>query len=120
MPSPDTTQTVTIASGQSISGAGYLGHGALVGVSFPAAWTTADCTMQGSMDGSTFQDLYDEGGTEYTIKAGAARHVAILARLRGFLWFKIRSGSSGSPTNQGAARVITLLVQKAAVPGIGR
>lgn len=120
MPSPDTTQSVTIPSGSAVSGPAYLGHGELCALTYPTSWTTADLTLQTSLDGVTYQDAYNEAGTEITIKAGAARNVALIVPIRGALWLKLRSGSSGSPTNQGADRIIGLLVRKLAVPGIGR
>lgn len=120
MPSPDTTPVAVIPNGTALSQAVYIGHGNLVGVQMPAAWTTANLTFQASLDGTTFQNLFDDGGTEYTITALVSQNITIRVPVQGALWVIVRSGTSGSPVNQGAARSVTLLIKKLTVPGIGR
>lgn len=106
-------ETVTIANGASLSGELPVGRGCtVVGIVMPAAWTAANLTFQASHDGTTFNNLYDNG-TEYTITAAISRYIAVdpnkfdsISRL------KVRSGTAGAPVNQtGADRAITLVVR---------
>ena len=53
---PSTT-TVTIANGQSLSGAVNLSGFTLIGIDLPSAWTTANLTLQASIDNSTWVDV---------------------------------------------------------------
>lgn len=114
------TQQVTIANGGSLSGAATgatrVGGGAtgiyetLVGIIMPASWSAASLTFQASNDNSTFTNLYNAAGTEVTATVSAARWVAIdPADFAGVAYLKVRSGTSGTPVNQGADRTITLV-----------
>jgi hypothetical protein len=105
---------VDIANGQSLSGAVNLAGHLLVGVVMPSAWTTANLTLQVSRDASTYNNLHDFAGNEYTIVAAASRHILLdPSELAGAEWVKVRSGTSGTPVNQGAARVLYLVVRPA-------
>lgn len=100
--------SVTIANNASLSGAVELGSARLVGIEMPGAWTTAGITFQVSSDGTNFSDLYDDS-TERTYAVAASRYVAVpLDKWTGIRHIKVRSGTAGSPVNQGAARVIKL------------
>jgi hypothetical protein len=106
--------TVTIANGESLSAAGDLGPACLSAILMPASWTAADLTFQGSVDGTTFFNLYqsDNAGNdaEYLVGADASRIIVVpLADWAGIRFLKVRSGTAGSPVAQGAARVLTLL-----------
>jgi len=107
-----TILTVTIAENASVSGAtvdidGYVP----VALVLPATWTAADITVQASVDGTNYADVYQDDDTEYTIKAAASRHVVLeAADFLGVRKLKLRSGTAGTPVNQAAARVITLLL----------
>ena len=77
----------------------------------PAAWTAASLTYQASADGVTYDDMYD-GATERSLTVAASRYMMQnIGDWVGIRYLKIRSGTSGSPVNQGGARVITLVVQ---------
>jgi hypothetical protein len=103
--------TATIANGESLSGAVDLGGRKLVAIDMPAAWTAASLTFQASPDGVTYDDLYD-GGTERALTVAASRYLAQnIGDWVGVRWLKIRSGTSGTPVNQGGARTLTLVVQ---------
>lgn len=109
--------TVTIAASAALASALYVGPGRLVSIQMPAAWTTANLTFQGSADGTTYTDIYDKAGTELSVTAAASQMLllqTLLAQggLDGALWLKIRSGTTGSPVNQGAARSLICTVQK--------
>jgi hypothetical protein len=112
-----TTGTVTIANGQSLSGAINLGAHILCAIVIPAAWTAAALSFQVSDDlGLTWQDMYDSTGTEVTIPLAAAvagQRISInTALFAGADFLKIRSGTGGAPVAQGAARTITLISRK--------
>lgn len=115
---------VTIANAASLSGAAIL-DGDIVAIVMPSAWTAANLTFQGAtivqttgatpggVTVGTYQDIYDSGGTELAVTAAASRYIvltpALAAALRGFGAIKIRSGTSGTPVNQGAARTISIV-----------
>lgn len=104
---------VVIANGESLSGAIGLGNQSPVLLIMPAAWTTADVTLQGSQDGSTYNDIYDRNGNEYTITAAAARLILLdVADIPSVRWLKLRSGTTGTAVNQGAERTLTLVVRE--------
>jgi hypothetical protein len=114
------TATATIANGGSLSSSAdlvsyvQLGGGSPVAIIMPAAWTAADITFQGSVDGgTTFNNIYTQGGTEYKITSPAASEYIIIPPddLVGINAIKIRSGTSGVPVNQGAARNILVVIK---------
>lgn len=113
-----TTITVTIANGASLSSAAYLRDYTLVGIIMPDSWTTANLTLQAAFDvpsasSPTYNNVYTTNGTEYTVTAAASRFIAIspldLAQVE---FLKVRSGTSGTPVNQAAARSIQLVIQE--------
>lgn len=105
--------TATIANGTALSDAVRCPHGCLLAyVKLPAAWTVANLTFQVSLDGgATFQDLYRDAG-EFVSTVGALtasgvvvvfdRHHPVVGVV------KVRSGTAGTPVNQGAERALTL------------
>lgn len=108
----NTTRQVTIPSGSALSNQIDLGGYHLVGIKMPADWTAAVITFHATVDGdATPYPAYDEAGSEITVQASDDRHILLdLARYYGLRVFQIRSGTNGSPVNQGADRVITLLL----------
>lgn len=103
--------TVTIASGQSLSGAIALQGYALTRIILPAEWTAADLTFQESLDNSDYYNLSPaDSDTEYTVEAAAsACKIIPPSNLLGAMgYLKVRSGTSGSPVVQEAGRTITL------------
>lgn len=109
---PRQVTSATIANGASLSGAVDLRpYGSPARLVIPAAWTTANITVQTSYDGVNFNDLYDSLGTEYTVTVGgASRSVMLpLADFIGVEWIKLRSGTTGTPVAQGAARTINIV-----------
>lgn len=106
------TETATIASGSALSSAIDLKGRVLVGVEMPEAWTAANITMQASDDNSSFYDFYERDGTEYTITASASRYIAIQPfETANISYIKLRSGTTGTPVNQGADRTISLITR---------
>lgn len=101
-----------IASASSLSAAIDLGERRAVRIITPASWTAAALTFQVSYDGTTWDDLYDENGTEvsYTLVAGKSMRLPISDWL-GVRHLKLRSGTSTVPVNQAAARSFVLVAQ---------
>jgi hypothetical protein len=103
------TATVTIANGQSLSAAFCLGQGVPLSVQMPAAFTGTSITFQGSNDNSTYQNLYDDAGNEITVLVSASRNVKLpAADLAGFSYYKIRSGTAGTPAVEAADRTLVV------------
>lgn len=87
---------------------------ALVGIVMPSGWTTANLTFQGSADNATYNDIYDENGSEVVIVAAASRFITIPPRfLIAPRYLKVRSGTTGTPVAQGAERSLALIVRPA-------
>lgn len=112
------TLDVTIAENTSLSAAFTVREGVHpqgsctpTAIIMPASWTPASLTFQVSVDGTTFQDLYDEYGSEVTVTAAASRTI----RLTAADWWgvglsiKVRSGTSAAVVNQTAARALKIV-----------
>lgn len=111
--------TVTIAASGSTAVL-YVGAGRLVSIQMPSAWTAANLTFQGSSDGTTYNDIYDKAGTELSVTAAASETLLLQTLLAaggldGAVWLKIRSGTTGTPVTQNAARALICTVQKYAI-----
>lgn len=109
------TVAATIASGTSLSSGVDLGTGRLVGIIMPAAWTSAALTFQGSADGTTYADLYDDSLERMIASSGAvpSRHLLLaFGDWLGVRAIKVRSGTGASPVNQSADRVLTLVTAR--------
>lgn len=105
----------TIATGESLSAEIDLGAGrVLCGIDMPADWTAANLTFQASYNsGGTFDNLYDQYGTEKTVTAAEDRYIPLddPAFWMGVRYLKVRSGTAASAVAQGAERVIQLIVK---------
>ena len=108
------TTTVTIADGQSLSGATAAVSGMkVIGAIVPAAnWTAAKLTFQGSIDGTVFADVYGASAEYETpeLAAGdaAALNPEVMAPWR---YIKVRSGTSGAAVVQAGGDVVTLIME---------
>lgn len=111
--------SATIPNGTALSNIVDLQESRLVGIEMPAAWTAADLTFRGgagtssSESAPTVQDVYDDAA-ELTLTGGAARVVLFnpgtnVDRLMP-RYVQVRSGTAAAPVNQGADRVIRLLL----------
>jgi hypothetical protein len=99
---------VTILSGASLSDSIDLQGARPVSLRLPAAWTAASITFQASEDGITFGDLYNALG-EVTYPAAASRFISLTPQdFLGCRAIKVRSGTAGTPVNQGADRTIVV------------
>lgn len=110
-----TIKTTTIANGASLSGEVDLEGYSLVGIIMPAAWTAADLTFQAATTTEgTFCDVYDNSGVEVSTDADASRAIGtdgVALALAPFRFVKLRSGTTGTPVNQGAERTISLVLK---------
>jgi len=107
-----TTITATIANGASLSAEIDLKGHQLAAIFMPGTWTTANLSYQASdQTGGTFQDVYDSAGNELTSIADASRTITDIPELGPIRFLKIRSGTTGTPVNQGGNRTIILLVK---------
>lgn len=100
----------TITSGQSVSNVVDLGSKTLLAIITPSDWTAANLTFQVSTDGITYSNMHDNAGVESTVTAAASRYIVVdPANWVGVKYIKVRSGTSGTPVNQAADRIIKLV-----------
>lgn len=103
----------TDASGLSAEidlGANFL----LCAIDMPDDWTAANLTFQVSSEpGGTFDNLYDQYGTEKTVVVAADRYISFddPAFWLGVRYLKVRSGTSGVAVQQTAARTLYLVTK---------
>ena len=109
------TKTFTIANAASLSDEVDLEDYRLAAIQMSTGWTAANLTFQGATaKAGTFQDVYDDSGTEVSVVAAASRCIAVdveagaLAALR---YLIVRSGTTGTPVVQGAERTLTLILK---------
>lgn len=103
----------TVPNGAALSEAIDLRGYEPLAVQMPAAWTAAGLSFEVSDDGVNFADLYNTSG-EYTLTVATDRAVALSTpnELSGFQFIKVRSGTTGTPVNQGADRLIKILCKE--------
>jgi hypothetical protein len=105
----------TITAGTALSDAIDLGDGILTAIHMPAAWTAATLTFQVSDDsGTTWSELRNTAGVAVTVAAAAAaiRLEVDTTAFKSTAFLKVRSGTSATPVNQAADRVLTLVTRK--------
>lgn len=104
---------VTIANGASLSDVVTIDpRTVVVGIEMPGAWTAAQLTFQVSTDGVTFKNLFNNAGSELTTTGAAVNLVLHLdwTQFVGIRYLRVRSGTSGTPVNQLADRVLNLIL----------
>ncbi len=101
---------VNIANGAALSDPVDLRGKSLIGIIIPAAWTAANITIQAApLDSMTKKNVHKSDGTEYTIVTGGQDRIILFNLnevLAGLNYVIFRSGTSGAPVNQAAARVL--------------
>ena len=103
----------TIAASASVSDEVKLSPGeTLLCLEMPSGWDAASITFTAVVDpdSTTFLNVYDDSG-EFTISTAAASRFIIIPNGISLSRFKIRSGTSGTPVNQTAARVIGIITR---------
>lgn len=106
--------TATIPSGESISNPIGLGDNVLVGIIIPSAWTTAPLTFSRLRNGDdikTANIMNDTSGDAISYDVAAGVYIAVDP----LLWIGVESliivsGPHADQVEQGADRVITLVV----------
>lgn len=107
---PPASFSVMIPSGQSLSNSVNLGGRSLGAIIMPAAWDAASMTFQASLDGVTWFNLLDDSAAEVTLTVAANDFLRLtLSDWLALRYLKLRSGTSGSPVNQSADRIISLV-----------
>lgn len=114
---PPYVTTATIASGASMSSLVSIAPFSNVGppqsvqIIIPSTWTTANLTFfVCSSTGTGCVELYDGAGNEYTVVVTAVSTIILLdPNVFSYVsYFKIQSGTTGSPVNQVAARTLMI------------
>lgn len=104
-------QTVTIASGASLSTAAHIGGRTVVGIQMPASgWDSAGITFQASADGVTYVNMYTTAAeVSFITTVDADRWIMFQpTQLIAGPYIKIRSGTAATPVNQTADRVLKI------------
>lgn len=102
--------TFSIAQSASLSSAVDMRACTMARIIMPAAMTGTALTFQHSEDGVTYTNLYDAFGSEVTITSAASRTIILSPGDWWILRFlKVRSGTSGTPTTEAAARTIKVI-----------
>lgn len=109
-----TVLTAAIANGQSLSGILRVDGLSVVAFIMPAAFTGTALTFQAAAnEADTFANVHSSAGTELSVTVAASRFVTLPAAfIQGAHFIKVRSGTAGAPTAEGAARAITVILQR--------
>ena len=111
--------TLTIPAAASVSEAMPLGTRSLLGFVTPAAWTTAQLTLEVSLNGITWFNAFDS----FAAQVGVYTNIPVAtptaysidnAALLPWLWVRLRSGTSATPVNQAANRVFQVVTRELA------
>jgi hypothetical protein len=80
----------------------------------PAAWDTAGITVLGGNTYGSLANVYDQYGNELTLTVAASRSISLdgLESLLPWRYLRLRSGTSGTPVNQTAARTVKLVCRQ--------
>ena len=105
---------VTIPNGTAVTSVIDTMGFPLAGVLMPSAWTAANLTMDAAPDAAAnVAAVYDDAGTEVTLTAAASRFIAVSpSKLSGVQFLRMRSGTAGTPVNQGADRALVLVLRE--------
>lgn len=103
-------QPAIILNGASQSAVLDVTERVIVAIALPATWTAASITfLAADTAEGTFQPVYDAAGVEYTVVAVQGHVVVVPAdATRAFRYVKLRSGTGGTPVNQGGDRSLSV------------
>lgn len=121
------SKNVIISAGTSLSLPFSLDGGRIVGLLIPSTWATAVITLSVvPIMGTSFHNLYDQGGAEYTFSAVPSGFMAVgqpvsydvgVSQALDYLQsIRLRSGTSLSPVNQSAEQIIGVLMRDTGNP----
>ena len=111
------TLQATIPINTALSNALSIDGDVLCEIQMPATWTTAHVTFQTSPDGVNFQDLVDTSNAEVDLTVTQAKNRRVNPDLyHGIVYLRLRSGTTATPVNQAAARVLTLVFEDRPYP----
>jgi hypothetical protein len=108
---PVKTTTVTIADTASLSSSFDLsGARVALRITCPAGMEGTSLTFACSDDNDTFVNAYDKYGIELTFTVAASRSIVLTepALFAGARYWKIRTGTSGTPSTQTGAAILTI------------
>ena len=120
-------ETVTIISGAAVSNAITLQPGEhIVGVEVPAAWTAADLGVDVARDGTNFIPVSDParaaGQQHFRITSIAVNEASIFLMPQTGIFYtqgggalrlhSVATGASNADVNQGADRILWILISK--------
>lgn len=111
---PVTFEDLVIPNGASVSDVFEIGSQlSLIAIIMPASWTAANLTFQAAAGaGGTYNNVYDDAGTELTVTAAASRFISLNPRYYvGMTNIKVRSGTAGTPVAQEASRTLKLVLR---------
>jgi hypothetical protein len=105
-----TFSSIEISTGATgLSAAHAIGGCALSSIVMSTTWTAASLTLQASLDGTNYFDVYDEFGNEVTITTTGNRVVQLdPAKFAAFTHVKLRSGTGSAAVAQAATRTLKL------------
>lgn len=109
--------TVTIdTSAGGLSAAIDLSYMTPIGIIGSTDWDTGNLTFQCSFDGTTYGNMYNDAGSEYTVTVPTTDGGDWLsldpADFAGINFLKIRSGTSGTPVQQTNASTLYLITRR--------
>jgi len=100
---------VTIAAGESLSTALDIRIDNILSIKVPSTWTAASISFLGSIDDTTFDEVYTKDNVlfEQAVTAGKLLQLDAINTL-GYNHLKIQSGTAASPVNQTVEAVIKM------------
>ncbi len=100
---------VTIPSGTALTGTERIDGYKIVAIQMPSAWTAAALTFQAkAREGADLAELYD-GNTVRSETVAVDRYIQLATPIQAQS-VRVRSGTSGTPVNQAADRILTLFL----------
>lgn len=116
---PNTKRTIvtaTIANGASVSGAIDMTYTSMLGFILPSAWTTAGVSIEVSADGTNWATGGILDGSALAVSVwptgtASGAYAVNLAAMVPWRYARIRSGTFSVPVNQGADRLITVILR---------
>jgi hypothetical protein len=94
-------RTVTVTNGSTFSDAKNLGARTLLGLRFPSQFDGTTVTFLGcDTQAGTYDPLYSDDGSLYTVTCAASRYVAVdYTKFLGVLWVKVVTGTTQATTD---------------------